>query len=121
MAEDSAGSRSAVLPAEDDASLLHRFAPGLATLTHYRRPWLRGDVFAGVTVLAYLVPQVLAYAGLIGLPPVAGLVTALAALVVYAVLGSSRVISVGPEATVALMTGLIIMPMVTDDPGRRWA
>lgn len=92
------------------------FAPGLTTLRHYQRPWLRGDVVAGVTVLAYLVPQVLAYAGLIGLPPVAGLTTALAALVVYAVLGSSRVISVGPEATVALMTGLIIMPMVNDDP-----
>ena len=42
--------------------------------------------------------------------------TALAALVVYSILGSSRIISVGPESTVALMTGLIIMPMVADDP-----
>lgn len=118
MAEASDGSRAADPHEAEDEGPLARFAPGLATLTHYRRPWLRGDVFAGITVLAYLVPQVLAYAGLIGLPPVAGLVTALAALVVYAVLGSSRIISVGPEATVALMTGLIIMPMVAGDPGR---
>ncbi|WP_206416948.1 SulP family inorganic anion transporter, partial [Mycobacteroides abscessus] len=44
------------------------FAPGLALLTDYRRTWLRGDVLAGITVAAYLVPQVMAYAALAGLP-----------------------------------------------------
>ncbi|MEU2287709.1 SulP family inorganic anion transporter, partial [Streptomyces sp. NPDC013178] len=51
----------------------HRLVPGLSTLLGYRRSWLRGDVLAGVTVAAYLVPQVMAYAGVAGLPPVAGL------------------------------------------------
>ena len=100
----------------DEPGWFARLTPGLTTLRHYQRPWLRGDIFAGATVLAYLVPQVLAYSGLIGLPPAAGLITALAALVVYAFLGSSKIISVGPESTVALMTGLIIMPMVADNP-----
>lgn len=65
---------------------------------------LRGDVLAGITVTAYLVPQVMAYAELADLPAVAGLWAALAALVVYAALGSSPQLSVGPESTTALMT-----------------
>ena len=41
--------------------------PGLVMLRHYRRAWLRGDLIAGVTVTAYLVPQVMAYATIAGL------------------------------------------------------
>ena len=78
--------------------------PGLAQFRGYRREWLRGDLLAGVTVAAYLVPQVMAYATVAGLPPVAGLWAALGPLLVYAVLGSSRQLSVGPESTTALMT-----------------
>ncbi|WUU10738.1 SulP family inorganic anion transporter [Streptomyces sp. NBC_00663] len=80
-----------------------RLAPGIATLSGYRRAWLRGDLLAGVTVAAYLVPPVMAYAGVAGLPPVAGLWAILPALGLYAVLGSSRLLSVGPESTTALM------------------
>jgi MFS superfamily sulfate permease-like transporter len=47
--------------------------PGLAVLRGYRREWLPGDLLAGVTVAAYLVPQVMAYATIAGLPPVAAL------------------------------------------------
>jgi SulP family sulfate permease len=73
-------------------------------LRHYRRVWLRGDLVAGCTVAAYLVPQVMAYAEVAGLPPVTGLWAVMGPLVVYAVLGSSRQLSVGPESTTALMT-----------------
>ncbi|MDQ0958208.1 MFS superfamily sulfate permease-like transporter [Streptomyces sp. B4I13] len=66
-----------------------RLVPGLGALFGYRRSWLRGDVLAGVTVAAYLVPQVMAYAGVAGLPPVAGLWAILPALAVYTLLGSS--------------------------------
>jgi SulP family sulfate permease len=62
-------------------------------------------VVAGVTVAAYLVPQVLAYAGLARVPPAAGLWAAFVALAVYFLLGSSPQLSVGPESTTALMTG----------------
>ena len=47
--------------------------PGLAVLRGYHRAWLPGDLLAGVTVAAYLVPQVMAYATIAGLPPVTGL------------------------------------------------
>ncbi|MFF4585983.1 SulP family inorganic anion transporter [Streptomyces sp. NPDC001388] len=92
--------------------------PGLTVLAHYRRAWLRGDLLAGVTVAAYLVPQVMAYAGVAGLPPVAGLWAILPALGLYALFGSSRLLSVGPESTTALMTATVVGPLAAGDPAR---
>ncbi|GAA0630624.1 SulP family inorganic anion transporter [Sporichthya brevicatena] len=84
----------------------------------YRRADLRHDVPAGVTVAAYLIPQVMAYAQVAGLPPAAGLWAAVAALTVYAVLGSSRQLSVGPESTTALMTAAALGPLAAGSPDR---
>ncbi|MDR7328964.1 SulP family inorganic anion transporter [Corynebacterium guangdongense] len=81
-----------------------RYFPGVATLRSYEKRWLRGDVLAGVTVSAYLVPQVMAYAVIAGLPPVAGLWAMLLPILIYFLLGTSRKLSVGPESTTALMT-----------------
>ena len=94
------------------------WTPGLHQLLNYQRGWLRGDVLAGVTVAAYLIPQVMAYATVAGLPAVAGLWAALVPLAVYAVLGSSRQLSVGPESTTALMTATALAPLVAGDPSR---
>ena len=91
---------------------------GLADLRGYQRSWLRGDLLAGVTVAAYLVPQVMAYAEVAGLHPVAGLWAAVPALAVYALAGSSRSLSLGPEATTALMTAVAIGPLAAGQPGR---
>ena len=95
--------------------------PGLAGLCGYPRTALRGDVVAGVSVAAYLIPQTLAYAALAGLSPVVGLWAALPPLLVYALLGSSRQLSVGPESTTAVMTAAILGPLVFGDPGRHAA
>ena len=84
-------------------------------LRGYQRGWLRGDLLAGVTVAAYLVPQVMAYAEVAGLPPIAGLWAAVAPLVVYAFLGSSRQLSVGPESSTALMTAAAVIVLVAGD------
>ncbi|MFP7366381.1 SulP family inorganic anion transporter [Corynebacterium callunae] len=78
--------------------------PGIAVMRSYRMSWLRGDVLAGVTVAAYLVPQVMAYAVIAGLPPVVGLWAVLAPMAIYFFLGTSRKLSIGPESTTALMT-----------------
>jgi sulfate permease, SulP family len=91
---------------------------GLRLLRQYRRSWLRPDVLAGVTVAAYLVPQVMAYAGVAGLPPVAGLWAIIGSLLVYTVFGTSRQLSVGPESTTALMTAVTIAPLAAGDPTR---
>jgi len=87
---------------------LSALAPGIATLRHYDRTWLRGDLVAGVAVAAYLVPQVMAYAEIAGVPAVVGLWATIGPLAVYAILGSSRQLSVGPESTTALMTAAAI-------------
>lgn len=90
-----------------------RLLPGIAVLRRYDRVWLRGDVLGGITVAAYLVPQVLAYAEVAGLPAVTGLWAVGPGLLVYAVLGSSRQLSVGPESTTALMTAAGVGALVT--------
>ncbi len=103
-------------------SALRNLTPGLNYLTrNYRRRWLRRDGIAGVAVAAYLVPQVMAYSAIIGVPPVASLWTALAAIVAYAVLGSSRILSAGPESAVALMTAVAIAPLATHSADRAMA
>lgn len=87
-------------------------------LRGYQRAWLRGDLIAGITVASYLVPQVMAYATVAGVPPVAGLWAALPALVIYALLGSSRSLSMGPEATTALMTAIAVGPLAAGNSAR---
>ena len=99
--------------------MLRSLTPGLNYLTkRYSRRWLRADGIAGVAVAAYLIPQVMAYSAIVDVPPVASLWTALAAIVAYAVLGSSRILSSGPESTIALMTGVAIAPLAAQNPDR---
>jgi high affinity sulfate transporter 1 len=92
--------------------------PGLVRFRHYDRAWLRPDLVAGVTVAAYLVPQCMAYGELAGLQPVAGLWAILAPLAIYALFGSSRQLSVGPESTTAVMAATAVAPLAAGDPGR---
>ena len=93
--------------------------PGLTFLVNrYDRAWLGRDVMAGIAVAAYLVPQVMAYSAIVGVPPVTGLWTSLVAMVVYTVVGGSRLLSVGPESTIALMAGLSVAGLAGGDPAR---
>jgi sulfate permease, SulP family len=92
--------------------------PGLAEIRRYQRSWAGGDLLAGLTVSAYLIPQVMAYAGVAGLQPVSGLWAAAPPLVIYALLGSSRSLSMGPESSTALMTAAAIGPLAGGDAAR---
>ena len=94
------------------------FLPGLYRLRHYQRAWLRPDLLAGVGVAAYLIPQVMAYAAVAGLPPIVGLWAICVALFCYAFAGSSPQLSVGPESTTALLTAVVVGPLAAGDPGR---
>lgn len=95
-----------------------RLLPGLERLRHYDRHDLRGDVIGGITVTAYLVPQVMAYSALAGLPPESGLWVIVVGCVLYAFLGSSRLLSVGPESSTALLTATALAPLAGADPVR---
>ncbi|MQY05547.1 SulP family inorganic anion transporter [Actinomadura macrotermitis] len=78
------------------------------SLRGYRPAWLRGDVVAGFTVWAVLVPESLAYASIAGVDPVVGLYAAPAALVLYALLGSSRHLVVGPMSATAALSAAVV-------------
>lgn len=87
--------------------------PGLRTFLSYQSIWLRGDLVAGITVAAYLIPQCMAYGELAGVQPIAGLWAILVPLFLYTFLGSSRQLSVGPESGTALLTAATIAPLTT--------
>ncbi|NDG14281.1 MAG: sulfate permease [Betaproteobacteria bacterium] len=75
---------------------------------HYNRDTFTSDLVAALIVTIMLIPQSLAYALLAGLPPEVGLYASVAPLLLYAVLGSSRVLAVGPVAVVSLMTAAAV-------------
>src|SRR4029450_3551317 len=83
-----------------------------ASLHGYQRPWLRGDLIAGLTLWAILVPQALAYASIARVSPVVGLYAAPGALLLYAALGSSRVLVVGPMAASAALSAATVADLV---------
>jgi SulP family sulfate permease len=101
---------------------LAQAAPGLATLVHYPKSYLRSDVLAGLTVGAVAVPASLAMAELAGVPVVFGLYGTLLPLAVYGLLGSSRQLVIGPDSTLAALTAVTIAPLAVvggeADPAR---
>ena len=92
--------------------LWQRLVPGVLIMRNYQRGWIKGDVIAGITVAAYLIPQVMAFASIVGLPAVVGLWAVLGPMAIYFVLGTSRKMSVGPESTTVLMTAAGISALV---------
>ncbi|MEM7159761.1 MAG: sulfate permease [Myxococcota bacterium] len=76
-----------------------------------RRTNLRRDLTAGLTTAVMLIPQAMAYAMLAGLPPIVGLYASTLPLVVYALIGSSRELAVGPVAMVSLLVATALGPM----------
>jgi len=90
-----------------------RFVPILSWLPHYDRSWLSFDAIAGLTLWGLVVPEGMAYAGIAGLPPQAGLYTLVISLLVYALLGTSRHLSVGgTSATAALLASSVAAALV---------
>ena len=86
-------------------------------LAGYRKEWLRPDIIAGLITAAVVIPKAMAYATVAGLPVQAGLYTAFVPMVIYAVLGSSRVLSVSTTTTIAILTGANLALVVPDgDP-----
>ena len=88
-------------------------------LVGYRKEWLRFDVVAGLTAAAVVVPKAMAYATGAGLPVQIGIYTAFVPMVVYAFLGTSRVLSVSTTTTIAILTGAALAEGGTDDPAAK--
>src|SRR5215469_6218044 len=83
----------------------------------YRKQWLRPDILAGLTTAAVVIPKAMAYATIAGLPVQVGLYTAFVPLVIYAVLGTSCVLSVSTSTTLAILTAANLAEVVpSGDP-----
>ncbi|MCX6914122.1 MAG: SulP family inorganic anion transporter [Verrucomicrobia bacterium] len=105
-------------PRQASPSALLRWVPGLALFRDYRREWFGADLLAGVSVCVVMIPSVIAYAGLMGLPPQHGLYAALIPLIVYPFFGSSRQMIVGPDIAISLLIASAIAPLAVGDPAR---
>ncbi|MCR8694791.1 SulP family inorganic anion transporter [Rhodococcus pyridinivorans] len=93
--------------------------PGVATARSYRRGWLRSDVTAGLALSALLVPTGMGYAQAAGLPPYTGLYATVVPMLVYAVVGPSRILVLGPDSALAPLIAAAVIPLAADgDPQR---
>jgi high affinity sulfate transporter 1 len=90
------------------ASVPQRLLPMLEWIPGYRREWLLPDFLAGIALWAVMVPEGMAYAGIVGVPPIMGLYTIVPALLAYAVFGTSRQLVVGPDTATGLLSALTI-------------
>jgi high affinity sulfate transporter 1 len=88
-----------------------RLLPILGWLPFYQRAWLLPDVLAGLAVWAVMVPEGMAYAGIVGVPPIMGLYTIVPPLIAYAFLGTSRLLVVGPDTATGLISALTVGAM----------
>lgn len=90
------------------ASIAQHVLPIIGWLPVYRSAWLLPDFLAGLAVWAVMVPEGMAYAGIVGVPPIMGLYTVVPPLIAYAVLGSSRLLVVGPDTATGLISALTV-------------
>jgi SulP family sulfate permease len=99
--------RTAFLFVEFDLTMNRRDKPGLIPsiqwLRSYTKEWLRPDIFAGLTAAAVVIPKAMAYATIAGLPVQVGLYTVFVPMVIYALLGTSRPLSVTTTTTIAIL------------------
>jgi sulfate permease, SulP family len=88
---------------DSDSSKRSSFIPSLGWLSRYQRQWLRADLIAGLTAAAVVIPKAMAYATIAGLPVQVGLYTVFVPMVIYALLGTSRPLSVSTTTTIAIL------------------
>lgn len=94
-----------------------RLVPILGWIRSYDRRWLRGDLIAGVTVAALIVPKNLGYAGIAGVPLQNGLYAAAAGAILYGIFGTSRQISMGPSSALAAVAASAVLVSGLTDQG----
>lgn len=96
---------------EDQQRGILRWLPGVRRLRKYQRGWFAKDLFAGMVLTAMLVPVGMGYAEACGLPPVTGLYASISGLLLYSLLGPSRLLVVGPDSALVAIIGPTILPL----------
>src|SRR5215469_6656927 len=101
-----------MIPSLHFPAAAERLLPVLSWLRAYRRRYILPDFLAGLAVWAVMVPEALAYAGILGVPPIMGLYTIVPPLVAYALLGTSRLLVIGPDTATGLISALTVGAVV---------
>ena len=101
-----------MLIAARPTSTIQRLLPILVWLPAYRREWLLPDILAGSAVWAVMVPEGMAYSGIVGVPPIMGLYTIVPPLIAYALFGTSRLLVVGPDTATGLISAVTVGTIV---------
>ncbi len=97
---------------------LRRWVPGVGVLRSYDLATAGHDAFAAVVLMALLVPAGMGYAVAAGLPPITGLYATAAPLAVYALVGPSRILVLGPDSSLTPLIAATVVPMAAGDPDR---
>jgi len=92
--------------------------PGLDILRAYKRAWWPKDILAGLVLTAVLVPVGMGYAEAAGLPAITGLYATITPLLIYAVLGPSRILVLGPDSSLAAIIAATVVPLAAGDQSR---
>jgi high affinity sulfate transporter 1 len=95
-----------------------RLLPGIATLRTYQRAWLARDAIAGLALAAFLVPVGMGYAEASGLPAITGLYATIVPLLVYAIVGPSRILVLGPDSSLAPIIAITVVSLAAGDPAQ---
>ncbi len=90
----------------------------LRVVRTYERSWLVKDLTAGTVLVALLAPAGMAYAQASGLPPITGLYATVIPLLVYALVGPSRILVMGPDSSLAPLIAAAVIPLSDGDPGQ---
>jgi SulP family sulfate permease len=98
--------------------VLKKYFPFLEWISNYRSDYFKRDLLAGITVAVLLIPQGMAYALIAGLPPIYGLYAALTPQIVYAFLGTSRQLAVGPVAMDSLLVAAGLSALAIVEPSQ---
>jgi len=95
---------------------LGRYVPVIGWATSYKREWLREDLVSGVVVGAVMVPVAMAYAQMAGVPPQAGLYSAIVGMTAYAIFATSRHLKITTSSTMSIMSLAVVAPLAAGDP-----
>ncbi|PBQ27724.1 SulP family inorganic anion transporter [Shewanella algae] len=107
-------------PQWNTRELLTQSLPGLAGLLNYQKEWLRDDLRAALSVTAVALPVAIAYAQLTGVSAVAGLYSCILPMLIYALLGTSRQLIVGPDAATCAVIAAVVTPLAAGDAKVHW-
>lgn len=101
---------------------MDRYLPIIGWLRTYPKKWMSNDVIAGLTTAAVIIPKAMAFAAIAGLPVETGLYAAFVPMIIYALLGTSRVLSVSTTTTIAiLVAGQLALTTPGGSPSERAA